>query len=177
MHLKSTLFTGLLSLLAIAAPVLSAVVPVGDSCSTEDHPCNLYIQYKPCSEDWHALLDKCILSGCIQWIRDPKAECALDCNAKDHPCNTYQSYEECSDKWLQLIDQCIPTQCILWVRDPRTVCLDKRTELDCSAPLHPCNTYIQFQECSRPWLATLDQCIATGCINWFQDPKAVCYNR
>jgi hypothetical protein len=44
-------------------------------CATPTHPCSLYGSLPHCSPAWHAILDLCMQSGCIQWIRNPKEEC------------------------------------------------------------------------------------------------------
>ncbi|KAI5787640.1 hypothetical protein DFH27DRAFT_574176 [Peziza echinospora] len=65
-----------------SGPVLNTDGPVLNvrggpvlQCSAATHPCALYSSLPLCSPAWHAMIDLCIKSGCIQWIRNPKEDC------------------------------------------------------------------------------------------------------
>ncbi|KAF8463155.1 hypothetical protein BDZ91DRAFT_732584 [Kalaharituber pfeilii] len=46
--------------------------------------------------------------------------------------------------------------------------------IECANAKHPCHIYQDYQQCSPEWLGILELCMASGCIKWIRDPRAVC---
>jgi len=118
MQFKNTVLATLTTFVVSAT---ASAVPVVQDCLAVDHPCNTYWKYPTCSPEWNTLIDQCIPTGCIVWVRDPKEDCP-PCGAENHPCETYKNHEECSLVWDLLLDRCIASDCIKWVRDPKADC-------------------------------------------------------
>lgn len=59
---------------------------------------------------------RCVATGCMQWIRDPAADCPKDvCDEKEHPCNIYNNYPHCSPEWVEVVDKWAKAQTTWWV--------------------------------------------------------------
>lgn len=52
--------------------------------------------------------------------------------------------------------------------------MDPLAHCDCDSPLHACNTYNSYKDCSAEYVADLKECQYTGCIRWYQDPLEHC---
>ncbi|RPA86723.1 hypothetical protein BJ508DRAFT_321311 [Ascobolus immersus RN42] len=70
--------TSLAAITVLASAVVAApsAEPQKVPCDLQpNHPCQLYNRFPACEATWDKLLTLCQASGCVKWVRDPKADC------------------------------------------------------------------------------------------------------